>query len=501
MMLQRGSGILLHISSLPSRFGIGDLGPEAFAFVDFLSEAKQKYWQILPLNPTEMVYGNSPYSSPSAFAGNPLFLDPEALVTAGWLNAQDLASTPTFPSGSTDFAKVSSWKGDILQKAFIRFREAPTGRKKDYERFYKQNAFWLDDYAMFMVIKESFKGRIWNTWPEDFCLHRKKALEKARAEYSEKIEKIMFVQWLFSQQWTILREYARKKGVKLIGDIPIYVNFDSVDVWAHPENYKLDASGNPIFVAGVPPDYFSETGQRWGNPVYDWEHLKKDRFGWWVSRVEHTLNFFDYIRIDHFRGLIGYWEIPAEEETAVNGKWVQGPGDDLFRRLQKRFPDIPIIAEDLGVITEDVTEAMERFGFPGMKVLLFAFGGDLEKHPYIPENYEPRCVVYTGTHDNNTVKGWYENDATDEEKQNLSGYLKKDIDLNALPGDMINMAMRSVAQVALIPLQDVLGLGGEARMNTPATVTGNWEWRFSKDLLKEELAQRLSRITEATGRV
>ncbi len=498
-MFERRSGVLLHISSLPSEFGIGDLGPSAYRFVDFLNAAKQSFWQVLPLNPTDLMFGNSPYSSISAFATNNLLISPEILVDEGWLKKEDLSSKPSFPKGKVDYPVVINWKQEIFDIAYQRFRRNFI-KPVDYLRFCKDNKGWLDDFSLFVILKSCFSNKAWNEWPDDIKYRQKQAIDKYIKKYVSDIEKVKFLQYSFFKQWFSLKKYCQNKGVRLIGDMPIYVSFDSVDVWTHPDIFKLDENEDPIFVAGVPPDYFSETGQRWGNPVYNWDRLKEQRYSWWLDRIRHNLKFFDILRIDHFRGLIAFWQIPAQEDTAVNGQWVGVPYDDFFTCLCSEFPDKPIIAEDLGIITKDVEEAMKRYGFPGMKVLLFAFNGDMQTHPYLPHNYTPDCVVYTGTHDNNTAKGWFLNEATQQEKENFFSYIGTRCSVDEVPWKLIELAMRSPANLAVIPVQDLLGLGAEYRMNTPGTTKDNWQWQLEEEHVRDDIINRLGKLTVETGR-
>ncbi len=496
-MFKRGSGILLHLSSLPAEFGIGDLGPSAYQFVDFLCESKQKYWQILPINPTDTVYGNSPYSSPSAFAANSLFLSPQIFLESGWLDSSDLISSHHFPETSVNYRDVTRFKAQIYQQAYQRFKKQNV---KEFENFCQENTYWLEDFATFMALKIHFGGKVWNQWPKEMVERTPKALKEVQHKHFEAIECEKFLQFAFLKQWKNLKDYANKNHIRIIGDIPIYINFDSADVWANPQYFKLDHDYNPLYVAGVPPDYFSETGQRWGNPVYNWDQLKENHYEWWIQRIRHNLKFFDIIRIDHFRGFVNYWQIPAEEKTAVKGEWMTGPKDEFFVTLKKVFKELPILAEDLGIITPDVTETMNRFGFPGMKVLLFAFGGDLNTNPYIPENYTSNCIVYTGTHDNNTILGWLKEEVSPSERENLYSYLGKKLSDEKVVWKLIKLALRSKANVGIIPMQDFLQLGQEARMNIPATTTHNWEWRLAKGFLTPTLAKRLARLTVASKR-
>ena len=497
-MLKRSSGVLLHVSSLPSPFGIGDMGPGAFRFVDFLSAAQQKYWQILPLNPTDAVYGSSPYSSVSAFAVNMLFISPESLVEEGWLSKGDLADHPVFEDGRVNYELVAQYKADLFPKAYAKLKAGKN--QKEFQAFCEAQSFWLDDFASFIILKIIFKGTIWNQWPSPLIKREASALAHFRHEQKDSLERIKFYQYLAFSQWAKLKKYAASKGVQLIGDIPIYVNYDSADVWGNPQLFKLDKDLNSVYVAGVPPDYFSETGQRWGNPVYRWDILHQTNYDWWLKRVGHNLKLFDCLRIDHFRGLVAFWQIPAFEKTAVRGEWCDVPTEDFLNAIKRKFPSLPIIAEDLGIITPDVTAVMEKFQLPGMKILLFAFGGDLKTHPYIPENYTENCVVYTGTHDNNTVRGWFENDTSEHEKNNLYTYLGAQPSSRQLPWMMVEMAMKSKASLSIVPLQDLLGLGKEARMNVPATVGGNWEWRALEADFRPPLVKNLRTLTEGTGR-
>ena len=496
--MQRGSGILLHVTSLPSEYGIGDLGPQAHRWVDLLQQAKQTYWQILPLNPTDSVNHHSPYSCISAFAGNPLLISPEQLVDAGFLTREDIQRTPEFSAEHVDYSQVISFKKKILAAAYRRFKKVKD--KADYEQFCAANDYWLNDFALFVVLKDHYKGRVWSAWPQKMRDRDPAALEETNKKFFQKIHEVKFYQYLFSKQWGALKKSAEQKGIKIIGDIPIYVNYDSSDTWTHRDLFKLDAAGNLLFVGGVPPDYFSKTGQRWGNPIYRWDRLKETDYAWWVKRLAHNIGMFDYVRIDHFRGFLQYWEIPADEKTAVNGRWVDGPRDDFFTALLKYFPQIPVIAEDMGIITPDVTELMERFGFPGMKVLLFAFVDDMQKNPYLPHNYKNNFLVYTGTHDNNTAAGWFEEDARSQEKANLAQYSGHEISPATVAGDLVALAMRSVADVAMIPLQDILGLGKEARMNTPGTLKGNWQWRLASEVFVFKVMKNILELTESTDR-
>lgn len=499
-MFKRSSGVLLHVSSLPSEFGIGDFGPSAYRFVDFLKSAGQHCWQILPLNPTDAVYGSSPYSSISAFAVNTLFISPELLRQEGWLTADELKIRPDFSDSKVNYETVQEYKATLFAQAFACFF-GQKKRQKEYQTFCREQAFWLDDYVLFAVLKRHFAGAIWNRWPTEFVSRNPAFLNKFSSQHQAELDQLKFLQYVAFVQWRELRRYANQHGVALVGDIPIYVNFDSADVWGSPRFFKLNDRCDPVFVAGVPPDYFSVTGQRWGNPVYDWAALKADGYAWWLRRIKHNLSLFDYIRIDHFRGLVAFWQIPAEEKTAVKGEWVAVPVDDFLSTVAKSFAHLPIVAEDLGIITPDVTAVMEKFGLPGMKILLFAFGGEMKTHPYIPENYSSHCVVYTGTHDNNTVRGWVEHDASAHEKQNLAAYLGRPVAPQDLPWALAQVAMRSKAVWAVLPMQDLLGLGAEARMNVPSTTLGNWQWRARPADFSQPLAQSLRQLTVQSDRL
>ncbi|MBZ0167532.1 MAG: 4-alpha-glucanotransferase [Candidatus Omnitrophica bacterium] len=502
-MAKRKSGILLHISSLPSQFGIGDFGPEAYAFVDFLVGARQSLWQILPLNPVNPACGNSPYASDSAFAINPLLISPERLVEQGLLRPADLELEDNFSDGPVDYLKVQASKGRVLANAYARFRESAEHRAA-FAAFNEEHREWLDEYATFCLVKKHQGDVCWDKWPDKWKFRDPKALEKLIADEERDYEKIKFVQYILYQQWMSLKAYANMKSIQIIGDLPIYVNFDSADVWHDPGIFKMDREGHMKVVAGVPPDYFSQTGQRWGNPVYDWAAMEKDGFQWWIRRVQHNLRQFDIVRVDHFRAFVNYWEIPVEEKTAIKGHWATAPTDKFFGALSKQFKELPFIAEDLGMIDDETRETIEDLGFPGMKILLFAFNGDMKKHIYLPHNYTQNCVVYTGTHDNNTIQGWYENEATITEKTNFSEYFEEvsllDHSDRSVHWDMIELAMGSKANMALIPMQDVLGLDQSNRMNVPGKGHNNWLWRLLPGQLNACVQERLGRYTQDSRR-
>ncbi|MGB6864751.1 MAG: 4-alpha-glucanotransferase [Candidatus Aminicenantaceae bacterium] len=495
---QRGSGVLLHITSLPSPYGIGDLGPGAYAFADFLAASKQRYWQVLPLNPTDLACANSPYHSFSAFAFNPLLISPDFLLEDGLLDPRDVGSLPIFSEESIDFRTVIPFKTRILFSAYERFKQREN--KQCYEKFCEENVYWLDDYSLFVALKSRFRKRPWHKWPTEIKDRQRKAIDNMRADLTHEIRREKFLQYVFYKQWTSLKNYCNQKGIQVIGDIPIYVVHDSVDVWAHPELFKLDNNKKPYVVAGVPPDYFSNTGQLWGNPLYRWDVMQKRKYDWWVERMAHNLRLFDWVRIDHFRGFVGYWEIPAKEKTAIRGRWVKAPAIDFFKTIKQRFKPLPIVAEDLGIITPDVKEIMDLFDFPGMKVLLFAFGEDNPEHPYLPHTYRKNCLVYTGTHDNNTVQGWFNGEAKPEDKKRLFRTIGRFVPDKEIHWEFIRLGAMSMANTLIVPMQDILGLGVEARMNRPATKTGNWRWRLLPEQLTPALAQSLREITMTSGR-
>lgn len=496
MCTARASGLLLHPTSLPGRFGIGDLGPEAYRFVDFLQAAGQTLWQILPLGPTG--YGDSPYQCFSAFAGNPLLISPELLVEEGLLDKEALEQVPAFPQERVDYGAVERWKNTILRQASARFfLQRPSLLFGEFEAWCRQEAGWLEDYALFMALKEAHNGAPWTAWAPELAQRRPAALQRARQDLEGAVRVHRFIQFTFFRQWKALRQYAKARGVRIIGDIPIFVAHNSADVWAHPELFFLDEAGQPTVVAGVPPDYFSPTGQRWGNPLYRWDRMAEDGYAWWVQRVRKALELVDMVRIDHFRGFEAYWEVPAAEETAIHGRWVPGPGMAFFEALQAHLGTLPVIAEDLGLITPAVEQMRDACGFPGMKILQFAFGSGPD-NPYLPHNYTtPRCVVYTGTHDNDTTAGWF-SQIPPAERAYVCRYLHSDG--REIHWDMIRLAMLSIAEMAVVPVQDVLGLGSEARMNLPGRPHGNWAWRCPAGALTDEIAGRLRQLAQDYGR-
>jgi 4-alpha-glucanotransferase len=486
---------------LPGRYGIGDLGPEAREFASVLAGAGQAWWQMLPLGPTG--YGNSPYQSHSSFAGNPLLISPDDLAEQGWLKADDLADVPDFPEEAVDFDAVKDYKTNLLRLAFSRFPK----RHDAFDDFVGRNQFWLDNYALYSAIKESQGGRAWYDWEPRLRDRDADAMAGCRKQLDEPIRFQQFVQFLFEGQWQALRKVCLGHEIRLIGDLPIFVAGDSADVWAHRDLFDLDGEGRPRTVAGVPPDLFSETGQLWGNPLYRWDVHAEDRYAWWAERLGALLARVDLVRIDHFRGFEAYWEVPAGAETAVGGRWVPGPGHAFFEVIAERLGGLPFIAEDLGVITPAVEALRDQFNMPGMKILQFAFSPDPESEKYLPHSYLPHCVVYTGTHDNDTTVGWFSSNHVEttqslEEIQTERAYALRYLGTSgeAINWDLIRLALASVADTAVCPLQDLLGLGSEARMNVPGRAQGNWSWRFCRSQLEPQLLDRLARLTATYGR-
>ena len=497
MPFQRASGVLCHPTSFPSRYGIGDLGRGAYEFIDWLATGKQQLWQVLPLGPTG--YGDSPYQCFSAFAGNPMLISPDGLARSGLLPQSALQDAPHFPPDRVEFGPVIAYKQGVLRRAYEHFKVNATAEQRaGYEWFGRENAGWLPDFALFMAVKAKHGGGSWHDWPRELRLREVAAMTRARAELTDEVGYHVFLQWVFWDQWSALKARAGEKGIRIIGDLPIFVAEDSADVWANPEQFKLDAEGNPTVIAGVPPDLFSATGQRWGNPHYDWEQMRADGFRWWIERVKATLKFVDIVRIDHFRGFAAAWEIPPDEETAIKGKWVKAPGRELFLALREAIDVLPFIAEDLGVITPDVDALRLEFDLPGMKILQFAFG--MEFNPkYLPYNYASNSVVYPGTHDNNTTVGYYwEAERTEIERHNIRRYLRTDA--HDIAWDFIWAAWSSVSDQAVATLQDVMSLGADARMNFPSRASGNWHWRYTEPMLAGHLAYRLAELTEVYGR-
>ncbi|MBZ8181237.1 4-alpha-glucanotransferase [Oscillatoria salina] len=493
MDLSRASGILLHPTSLPGRFGIGELGPEAYRFIDFLAESYQQVWQILPLGPTG--FGNSPYLSYSALAGNPLLIDLEWLHSEGLLAEEDFGLLPEFGCDRVNYDLVYETKLPLLNQASLNFRaKASPSQREAFEQFCQVHSYWLDDYALFMAIKEAHDGASWHTWDEEIAKRSTTAIAKWQSRLSEEIFRHKYLQFEFYRQWSELKNYANEKGIKIFGDIPIYVAHDSADVWAHPDIFCLDKeTGEPALMAGVPPDYFSETGQLWGNPVYNWEQIQKNNFKWWIQRFKATLEYVDIIRIDHFRGFESFWAVPQGEKVAINGEWIEAPGIAFFEILREQLGKLPIVAEDLGEITPEVEALRDRFDFPGMKVLHFAFDSGVD-NPFLPFNYTSRnCVIYTGTHDNNTTLGWF-NERSPEAQQRVLQYLGC-VEPEGINWSLTRLALGSIANLAIFPLQDILGLGTEGKMNTPGKEEGNWSWRYQASALTPELCQRLKDLT------
>lgn len=498
---------MLHPTSLPGRFGIGDLGTEAYRFADFLTNTGQHLWQVLPLGPTG--YGNSPYQCLSVFAGNPLLISPESLVSDRTLEPTYLENASSLPEDRVDYAAVIEFKSRVLKNSFETFEtNAPRHERRQFDDFSRRNATWLEPYSLFMALKETHGLRAWNTWDEDIRRRQPKSLDYWNKKLDHEIRLHKYQQYQFFRQWSDLKEYCNTRGIRLIGDMPIFISLDSVEVWSHPEMFYLDDGGKPTVVAGVPPDYFSETGQLWGNPLYRWDVMARDGYAWWIERFRAIRKFVDIVRVDHFRGFEKYWEVPATDTTALNGRWVPGPGAPLFQAVQGALGALPIIAEDLGVITPEVHALRQQFGFPGMRVLQFAFGTGSTADDYRPDRFPRNCVVYTGTHDNNTTIGWFRDEHVKDntqsrkqrqrEKQAALNYLGTDG--REINWDFIRLAFMSAADTAIIPMQDVLGLGSDARMNLPGRAEGNWCWRFTPDMLTEEIKNRLRELTNLSGR-
>jgi 4-alpha-glucanotransferase len=497
-LFPRSSGILLHPTSLPGRYGIGDLGEWAYRFVDWLEAAGQTLWQVLPLGPTS--YGDSPYQSLSAFAGNPNLISLDILVNEGWLLPDEVANVPNFPVHHVDYGEVIQYHHLLLSLAYKRFEEAATPEQRmAFSTWTEQNAYWLEDFALFAALKEHNGGKPWTEWPIEQALRYPDAMDVARVEYERLISEQRFRQWVFHQQWYALKRYANEKRIRLVGDIPIFVAHDSADVWANRDSFYLDETGHPTVIAGVPPDYFSPTGQRWGNPLYRWDKMAEDEYSWWISRIRTTLSLVDLVRIDHFRGFEAYWEVPASETTAVRGRWVPGPGMSFFDVVREKLGNLPIIAEDLGLITPGVIALRDGLGLPGMKILQFAFGGSGGENAFLPHHHVPNCVVYTGTHDNNTTVGWWQ---TDEATPEIRNYLQEYIGhpVKQANWELIRLGMMSVAHTFITPMQDVLGFGADTRMNTPGRESGNWGWRFTADWLGNPAHDRLAHLTRIFGR-
>lgn len=542
MDFERSSGILLHPTSFPSKYGIGDFGLYAYKFIDFLKKAEQTLWQVLPLGPTS--FGDSPYQSFSTFAGNTLLISPEILRKENYLTNEDLLEIPEFDDTIIDYGVVIEYKDLLYKKAYEKFNLSATKQQKlAYDKFCTENIFWLEDYTLFAALKdyfiqqrniqedinsidgeakvfnenfEIFKethskilsgnivndyyfGAVWSTWPDDLVARKPEALNEWKEKLSDKIKYYKFLQYEFSRQWNKLKDYANTNDIKIIGDIPIFVAYDSADTWANPDLFHLDTKGFPKVVAGVPPDYFSATGQLWGNPLYKWENHKKTKYKWWIDRIKGTLKLVDIARIDHFRGFDEYWEIPANEKTAINGKWRKGPGKDLFIAIKKALGELPIIAEDLGIISESVGKLRDYFDFPGMKILQFAFLEDDIKaeNPYLPHNVEKNSVIYSGTHDNNTTKGWYK-EINYTEKDIIRRYIN--VSGENISWDFIRLAYSTVCSMAIVTMQDIMNLDSDCRMNTPGEASNNWQWRYTQDMILDEFAERLAYLSKLFGR-
>jgi 4-alpha-glucanotransferase len=490
----RSAGILLHPTSLPGPYGIGDLGEQAYRWIDGLVRAAQTWWQILPLGPTG--YGDSPYQAFSAFAGNVYLISPDVLANEGLLRRSDLEGRQ-FPAGHVDYGAVIPFKLGLLARAWEHFRGgAAPALRQPFEEFCKREAAWLDDFALFMALKSAHSGASWQSWPRELVLRRPEALERARRELDGPLGMHKFGQFLFFRQWSAVKSYANSKGIRLIGDVPIFVSGDSADVWANPQLFLLDEQRRPRVVAGVPPDYFSATGQLWGNPLYDWEAARRDGYAWWLARLRATLRQVDLVRLDHFRGFEAHWEVPAGSPNAIHGRWVKGPDLDFFFAVRERLGGLPLIAEDLGLITPEVEKLRDDLHLPGMRILQFAFGGAPEDR-FLPHNYERNCVVYTGTHDNDTTRGWYAT-ISEGERHYIRRYLGRDG--SDVAWDMIRLAWSSVADLALAPLQDALNLGSEGRMNFPGRPAGNWGWRYTREQLTPGVLDRLEDLTRLYAR-
>jgi 4-alpha-glucanotransferase len=496
MSFPRAAGILLHPTSLPSRGGIGDVGPAAYEFADFLASARQGVWQVLPLGP--LGYGNSPYSATSAFAGNPLLISLERLVQHGWIGAEKLSGLAS-EVGPVEYDRVFAQKMPLLFEAARNFIGSASGKVRDrFARFCTDNAWWLDDFVLFDALRAQQRLECWNRWPRDLAHRESSVLGKSRQELDVDLQIRSALQFAFYEQWQALRTYCSERSIRIVGDVAIFVNHDSADVWMHPELFRLDGNLDPEVVAGVPPDFFSKTGQRWGNPLYRWDVMKAQRYEWWIQRLRWATRNCDYIRLDHFRGFDQFWEIPAGDATAVSGRWVDGPKDDLFHALREALGGLPFFAEDLGYITPEVHALRQRLEIPGMAVLQFGFG-DEGAHMYLPHRCDHERVIYTGTHDNDTTAGWWNTGAAEHERRNALAYVGHSDD--GIHWSFIRAAQSSVASLSITPLQDVLGLGSEARMNTPSVYGGNWKWRYLPAQLNPELSGKLAHLAEVTDRL
>jgi 4-alpha-glucanotransferase len=497
MNQERMCGVLLHVTSLPSYGGVGDFGPAAYGFVDFLAAAKQRLWQVLPLSPTG--YGSSPYSALSAFAGNPVLISLDRLAEQGWIGWDRIAGLAGH-EGPANFEEAAVRKVPLIEEAAANFLDrASDDMRARFQKFCQDNMSWLPDFAMFSVLRRRFEYRSWHEWPEEFAQRKHDAMTSVLTDQGRELAIEQAVQFFFDEQWCSLRTYCKERDIRVMGDVAIFVNYDSADVWTHPEIFELDEKGAMVRVSGVPPDYFSANGQRWGNPLYKWGALKERGFDWWVARIRRSLALYDTIRLDHFRGFEAYWSIPADEPTAINGQWVKAPGLELFQRLKDVFGELPFVAEDLGLITPEVDELREHFGMPGMRILQFGFS-DRGAHLYLPHKFVPNTVTYTGTHDNNTTLGWWKDDASELERKHVAVYLGEMKNDGDIVWAMMRAAAASVANLCIFPLQDILHLGSEARMNTPAAGAGNWTWRYGREALHPDFAVQLAALMEMTDR-
>jgi 4-alpha-glucanotransferase len=495
MKFERSSGIILHPTSLPGKYGTGTLGKEAYFFINFLKATKQKLWQILPVGPTDAI--NCPYQNTSAFAGNPLLIDVELLLEDGLLNKNDLDTVLTFTDTEANFAIASEFKFPLLKKAYNNLKiQANKEAVAAFDQFYSKNKSWLRDFSLFMALREHFRQQAWNEWEPQIKHRSSEAMKQYSLLLKDEIQYHRFVQFVFYKQWYKLKKYAARSGVKIIGDIPIFISYDSADVWANPELFQIEKQLLPKSVSGVPPDFFSKTGQLWGNPLYDWSNSRKKLFKWWKKRLDHLLKQVDIVRIDHFIGFSRYWSVPYGEKTAVNGKWKNAPGMELLHYLNKKTGLNRLIVEDLGEVTKEVIKLRDHFNLPGMRILQFAFGSDTN-NPSLPHHYMPHSVVYTGTHDNDTLVGWYKK-LNRNERKFIKNYL--DCKETRINWDMIRLAWASVAMFAITPLQDILSLGNEARMNIPGTTAGNWNWRYESNQLTRKIKAELKKVTQLYGR-
>ena len=499
--MNRASGILMHITSLPSAFGIGDLGPESYKFVDLLAKVKQRYWSILPLSPIRLEDGNSSYQTSSAFAGNPLLISPEKLIE-NYLLPKEYLRMASKPTSKVNYKPVYARKESMLEKAYAIFKKSNRQTVElhfNFEDFCSENMKWLNDYALYTALRKK-ANKPWNSWSSSLRKREPQAIARKETAFKEEIDKEKFIQWVFFSQLFSLKYFCKAKQVSVIGDMPFYVTYDSADVWVHPELFSLNSKDKPRFVGGVPPDYFSSSGQLWGNPVYNWQKMRETGFEWWIDRISRNLKIYDRLRLDHFRGFVAYWQVPAYAKNAKKGRWVKAPSGAFFEVVKTAFPSLPFIAEDLGYIDEEVGKAIKWLGVPGMRVLLFAFDGS-QDNPHLPKNQIKNSVAFTGTHDTNTVKGWFVNEATSKEKQNLFKVIGRKVSGKEVSFELVKLALASVADLSIVPLQDVLSLGAEARMNNPGQSMHNWEWRATPKQLTNEMLDKLGDITVQYNRI